>query len=383
MTKYTRQRLFEMMNRVTGMPLMESTDLPPGITNKDIITLDQFADGADVNEDTTDVKMQPADLRGMLDVKKTGVRDREQPYIHNKTVEIIDKNGKEIDQNWLRDQITQRPATLLGTNEKVGKTGILKISLPAYKGLFYDESDNTFKVVDTCPNAGTCKQYCYQQKGRSVMFDVAVISKSRILNFLLNHWKEFEYKMIDEIETARITNEKKGIDTIVRWHDSGDFLSDKYLELAMAIAAKTPKVLHYAYTKMVGFAKRATVPPNFVFRYSVDPESPETQLINKLKDKHAEVVPKQLFKGLLYSEKVQGKKGVKLIWHYNSPEAINELKAKIATFFEIDINTIITSDELVKMPEEGVNKWNVIVTPSDADTAAHRKDVLGVYLLIH
>lgn len=36
-----------------------------------------------------------------------------------------------------------------------------------------------------------------------------------------------------------------------------------------------------------------------------------------------------------------------------------------------------------KIPEEGNNKWNVIVTPSDADTAAHRKDVLGVYLLKH
>lgn len=383
MTKYNKQRLLEMMNRVGGMPVNESTDLPPGITNRDIITLDQFADGADVNEDTTGVKTEPADLRSMINVKKMGVRDREQPYIHNKTVEIIDKNGKEIDQEWLKNQITQRPATLLGTNEKVGKTGILKISLPAYKGLFYDESDNKFKVVDTCPNAGVCKQYCYQQKGRSVMFDVAVISKTRILNFLLNHWKEFEYKMIDEIETARIANERKGIDTIVRWHDSGDFLSEKYLDMAMAIAARTPKVLHYAYTKMVGFAKRANTPPNFIFRFSVDPNSPETQLINKLQDKHAEVVPKQLFKGLLYSEKVQGKKGVKLVWHYNGPEAINELKAKIATFFEIDVNSIKTFDEMMKIPEEGVNKWNVIVTPSDADTAAHRNDVLGVYLLIH
>lgn len=383
MTKYGKQRLLEMMNRVGGMPINESTDLPPGINNNDIETLEQFVDQPDISEDTTGVKMQPADLRSMINVKKMGVRDREQPYIHNKTVEIIDKNGKEIDQNWLRDQITQRPATLLGTNEKVGKTGILKISLPAYKGLFYDESDHKFKVVDTCPNAGVCKQYCYQQKGRSVMFDVAVISKSRILNFLLNHWKEFEYKMIDEIETTRIANERKGIDTIVRWHDSGDFLSDKYLDMAMVIAAKTPKVLHYAYTKMVGSAKRATVPPNFVFRFSVDPNSPETQLINKLQDKHAEVVPKQLFKGLLYSEKVQGKKGVKLIWHYNSPEAIMELKQKIATFFELDINTIKTSDEMMKIPEEGVNKWNIIITPSDPDTAAHRKDVLGVYLLIH
>jgi hypothetical protein len=38
---------------------------------------------------------------------------------------------------------------------------------------------------------------------------------------------------------------------------------------------------------------------------------------------------------------------------------------------------------MLKKPEQGKNLWNVIVTPSDADTAAHRQDVLGVYLLIH
>lgn len=387
MKKDTRQRLFEMMNRVGGMPVINETNtLPPGITNNDIITLDDFIDSNNIQEDTTGVQMQPADLQKIVSKRKSDApRDREDPYIHSKTIDIIDKNGDEINQEELKRIITQRPQTLLSSNEKVGKTGILKISLPAYKGLYYDEKDKQFKVVNTCPNAGECKIYCYQQKGRSVMYDNAAISKTRILNFLLNHWDAFKYKMIDEIETAKMINEKKGLKTIVRWHDSGDFISDKYVDLAMDIARETPDVLHYAYTKMVSSAKKANVPKNFIFRFSMDTGSPETSLIDKYVDKHTEVVPKELFKGLLHAEKeqIKGKKELKNVWHYNSKHDLDELKTRLAKHYGIDVNSIISFGEMLKTPEQGENKWNVIVTPSDPDTAAHRNDVLGVYLLIH
>ena len=60
------------------------------------------------------------------------------------------------------------------------------------------------------------------------------------------------------------------------------------------------------------------------------------------------------------------------------------LKNAMAAFYEIDVNTILSFEEMMGEDEnKGVNIWNVIVTPSDADTAAHRNDVLGVYLLIH
>lgn len=383
----SKRRLFEMMNRVGGMPLRENVDLlPPGFDNSDIETLEQFIDEPNVNEEDMGAQTKSADLRNIIDKRKSGgVRDREDPYIHNKTIEIVDKGGKEIDKQTLARRITQRPLNLLGTNEKVGKTGILKISLPTYKGLYYDEKDKEFKVVNTCPNAGECKVYCFQQKGRSVMFDVAVISKTRILNFLLNHWDEFKYKLIDEIETNKILNDKKGIKTIMRWHDSGDFISDKYIDLAMEIARRTPDVLHYAYTKMVSLGKNADVPDNFILRYSIDKGAPETNLINKTTDKHADVVPRQLFKDLMQRKKVavKGKKEGKNIYSFISKDALDELKTRLSNHYNIDKNTIITFNQITKIPEEGNNKWNVIVTPSDADTAAHRKDVLGVYLLIH
>jgi hypothetical protein len=191
--------------------------------------------------------------------------------------------------------------------------------------------------------------------------------------------------LIDEIETAKMLNEKKGIKTIMRWHDSGDFISDKYLALAMDIARRTPDVLHYAYTKMVSMVKKADVPKNFVFRFSVDSGAPETSQINKTTDKHADVVPRELFKDLMHKDKkmVKGKKEPVNIYQFNSKEALNEFKNRLAKHYSIDVNTILTFKEMMNTPEEGSNKWNVIVTPSDGDTAAHRSDVLGVYLLIH
>jgi hypothetical protein len=395
MTKYSKQRLFEMMSRVAGMPLNESVDVPPGFNDMDVETLQQFVGEPNVSEDTTGVTMQPADLRKIIDTRKTGVRDREQPYVHNNTIQIIDKAGNEIDKQWLKDEITQRPKSILGTNEKVGKTGILKISLPAYKGLFYDENitdlDKGFKIVNTCENAGDCKQYCFAQKGRAVIYDNAVISKTRILNFLLNHWHEFEYKVVDEIETARIANKKIGFTTIVRWHDSGDFLSTKYLDLAMAIAVKTPEVLHYAYTKMVSRVRGRNTPPNFVFRFSVDPNAPENSLIDKSKDLHAEVVPKQIWKDYMNVTSVpvlnkngqqaieKGKPKTKTVYNYTD---LDGLKNVMASFYTISANSILAFDQMPEV-EESTPHWNVITTPSDADTAAHRRDVLGVYLLIH
>lgn len=389
MNKDVRYRLFEMMNKVAGMPVISRTinenALPPGFSDSDVETLDDFISGNSIQEDDRGAETQSADIENIISKRRSDApRDREDPYIHNKTIEIVDKQGKVLDKERLASEITQRPLTLLNTNEKVGKTGILKISLPAYKGLYYDESTKEFKVVNTCPNAGDCKLYCFQQKGRSVMYDVAVLSKTRILNFLLNRWEEFRYKLIDEIEIAKSINNKKGITTIMRWHDSGDFISEKYLELAMEIARRTPEVTHYAYTKMVSYGKKANVPENFIFTYSIDAGAPETNLIDKTIDKHAEVVPRELFKDLIIGEKpLNSKKGIANIHRFISPEAKNELRKRMSVYFNLDVNSIISFNKMNKIPETNELKWNVIVLPSDADTAAHRKDVLGVYLLKH
>ena len=86
MVKDNRRRLFEMMGKVAGMSINETGTLPPGFKDSDITTLEDFVNSPCLSEDKTGVQMQPADLRQIIDKRKSGdARDREDPYIHNKT----------------------------------------------------------------------------------------------------------------------------------------------------------------------------------------------------------------------------------------------------------------------------------------------------------
>lgn len=414
MTKYNKERLFEMMNRVGGMSQIHESTLPPGFNDSDFMSLNDFVDEP-VNEDNfSGVQVDKMGLGDVITAREKGQYKGQTPYLHPKTIKkirVVDENGNDVSEEEFRKISTIEPKKLLGPNTKMGKTGLLKTSLPAYKGLFYDEKKpigERITIVNTCPNAGDCKTYCFQQKGGAVQYEAASLDKTRALNFLLNHWDRYRQKMLGEINTVYESNKNKGLETIIRWHDSGDFISEKYLDMIMQIARDTPNVQHYGYTKMVGLAKGADVPPNFMFRFSVDPGAPDTYLIDKFQDKHAEVVPKKIWKGFVYvqNEPIMTKKGVpamqtnrktgkmeiknKKVYHYNPNEnndpdnGLLGLKNAMAAFYEIDVNTILSSDEMMKEDEnKGVNIWNVIITPSDADTAAHRKDVLGVFLLIH
>lgn len=78
----------------------------------------------------------------------------------------------------------------------------------------------------------------------------------------------------------------------VRIHDSGDFFSEDYLRAWMSIAAQTPSVLFYAYTKEVALLKRVAAgmaPPNFLWCYSLGGR--QDHLIDKTRDYHADVFP--------------------------------------------------------------------------------------------
>ena len=415
MAKYNKERLFEMMNRVSGMPMIQESTLPPGFNDGDFMSLEDFVDHPEVNEDNlSGIQVDKMGLGDVISAREKGQYKGKTPYIHPQTIQkirVVDENGNDVSEEEFRKISTIEPKKLLGPNVKMGKTGLLKTSLPAYKGLFYDEKKpvgQRIRIVNTCPNAGVCKSYCFQQKGGAVQYEAASLDKTRALNFLLNHWDRYKQKMLDEINEAYAKNQKKGLRTIIRWHDSGDFISEKYLDMIMEIAGVTPNVQHYGYTKMVGMAKGADVPPNFMFRFSVDPEAPDTHLIDKLKDKYAEVVPKEIWKDFVFvqNEVVMTKGGVpamqtnrktgekeekkRKVYHYHPNEdndpnkGLLGLKNAMAAFYEIDINTILSFEEMMGEDEnKGVNIWNVIVTPSDADTAAHRNDVLGVYILIH
>ena len=67
-----------------------------------------------------------------------------------------------------------------------------------------------------------------------------------------------------------------------------------------------------------------------------------------------------------------------------SPEAWNEFKQSLAAKYKINPDSIITYDNMVKIPEGNVPKWNVVVFPAGhGDIGATRKDVVNQFLMFH
>ena len=379
-------KLKDVLNE--GIELQEN--LPPGFSANDFESMGEFTSGEESLKEEEDEKFLGATttdfpepelkqrLSKIADKDKDLNKDKyKYPYIHRSN--IIDDNGKPIEPDVLKKMIMVRPDKILKQNTKMMKSGkevkFYDISLPAFKGLIVDESTGEFKIVNTCPGAGACRVYCYAKKGGYVQWKAASLSSTRVLNFLLNDWEGFKAKTLAEINQYSKNGKKK---IILRWHDSGDFISPKYLQLAYDIAKETPNVTHYAYTKMVGMVSQSNKPDNFVFNYSQGAIAPEEKLIDKKIHKNSVVVPKQVFQDLI----TMGEDGK---WMPKSPADEARLKEKMALKYDIPKESILTYDEMMAIPEDPnrKDKFNILVGKGNGDNAATRRDVLGTYLFLH
>ena len=379
---------------------LSEENLPPGFSTNDFHSLSDFTKDAEntMSEAFDDIApgvasdFPKADVQSYIQKianrdKKDNVEKYKYPYVHRSN--IVDDAGNVVDSEVLKRLIMQRPERILKQNKKMGKSGgeaieFYDISLPALKGLVVDEATGEFKIVNTCPGAGACKVYCYARRGGYVQWKRSSLFQTRVLNFLLNDWQGWKSKLLSEIQAVAKKGAKRSVNkdgkkynVIIRWHDSGDFLSEKYLNVAFDVARATPDVLHYAYTKRVEMVAGAVKPDNFVFNFSAGAVAPEEKRINPKIHKHSVVVPKPMFSDLVHKNEEGG-------WDFNTPEDEDRLKEKMAMKYSIDRNSIITYAELMKTPQSNKEgQWNVIVKPGDGDDAASRKDVLGTYLLVH
>jgi hypothetical protein len=364
--------------------------LPPGFSQDDVDSLDDFykeSKPIKVKEDEVDdAEVTPVNVqKDIVDVKggkESGqeIATKKSKLLHNSLIKgIIDDNGKEIDLEKLKTILTQRPTALLGQNDKLKKGTVdrefFDLTLPSYQGLYFDEKANEFKIVKTCPSAGECKKFCYAAKGGFIQYPAASTSVAKTITYLMNDYEGFKRQVITEIKMAMKRLAKKNKKAIIRWHDSGDFFSEKYLMLAFEVAKATPETLHYAYTKQVPMVKKmaAHKPENFVFNYSLG--GLHDSEIDISKEKHARVVPRELFKDLPQEKTEEG-----IVF---PPESIAELKKRVSEKMKIDINTIITYPEMLEIPEGNEPKYNVLVWSGHGDVAATRKDVIGTLLLYH
>ena len=393
MTKYTRGRLLEMMNRVGGMPVLKEagingmSDLPPGISPNDFISLEDYNKevpcSTGVNENNPNdfgakMKYVP-DIQKLLNKKDSEITNKSQNYdtggrIHSGTLDDIRLDDNTFDIEELKTILKQIPTQeqFLRQNGKMGKSNFYNVTLPAFKGLIYNQKDDNFYVVSVCSKAGECTRDCYAQMGRYIMFDATVRLNTQKLNYLMNHWTEWKSRMITTIKAL-----SWGGGAVLRWHDSGDFISEKYLHMAFDIAKATPNDNHYAYSKEVSMIQSSEIPPNFEIKYSYGGK--EDKLINPTTDGHARIIPDELFKDLQPKETGTG-------WNF-TPQAIEILKDRIAKQYKVKRDILITNDEMMQIPydnkDKHVRRWIVINWSGNNDIPALRKDVLAVYNLKH
>ena len=351
---------------------------------------------------------------------KTGTKtkqDRFKPIIHGSNIKAITKDdgGEEWDLDDLAKQITTRPRAILGTNAKMAKSkkeGAITydLTLPALSGIVVDEDTGEFVEIITCPGAGECQNYCYARKGGYVMFPASSMSAAQALNFLVNHPTEY-MKMFDgEVKKAKALADKNGIKLLVRIHDAGDFFSKEYYNLVMGVKADNPGVTFYFYTKMGDIAS-ADQPDDVIGQFSPGAKSREVKAVQAARAagkhvKDAVTLPKDMFRDLFvtdakgkYVKDDQGRTQVK------SSEAWSEFQRKLAAEYNIDPESIITYDQMNKIPEPEPTgtkdqlqkdgtikqvpvypppKWNVVIFPAGhGDVGAARRDVSKQFLMFH
>ena len=348
--------------------------------------IDKYLNEIDWEKDFSDVQKEcisPEDLADYLNrvianaKKDFGKREKfspKKPFIHSKSKLF---KGTKVDIEDFANRITQKPNKLIGTNNKMLKSGLpneffYKTGVPAFRGIAYDIEKGKFYVINTCPGAGECRVICYALKGNYIRFPNSYDLMTRRLNYLLNFPEKYEEQLYTELKT--ICAKHKALKdyepkVILRWNDSGDFFTKKYVTIAERVIKRLQSegfnVIDDAYTKMADVAKSSKIGS---VAFSLGGSKKERSKIDPEKQKISDWVPTELFKGLDLAKL--------------SDKAI--LKQKVADYFNLPLKDIITYAELLRTPENPKKmKWHVLVTPDDGDDAAARKDVKTILLTQH
>jgi len=340
------------------------------------------------------------DMQDYLSRVKTGTKtkqDRFKPIIHGSNVKAITKDdgNEEWDLDDLARQITTRPRAILGSNAKMSKSkaeGAITydLTLPALSGIVVDEETGEFVEIVTCPGAGECQLYCYARKGGYVMFPASSMSAAQALNFLVNHPEDYMKMFDSEVKKTKGQADKHGIRLLVRIHDAGDFFSKDYYNLMMDVARNNQDVKFYFYTKMGELATDSSAPPNVVSQFSPGAKSREVKTVQVTRDagrhvKDAVTLPKDMFRELFVTD-AKGKyvKDEKGRTQVKSEAEWNQFKQKLADVYKLDPDTVITYDQMNRIPEGPKPKWNVVVFPAGhGDLGASRLDVSKQFLMFH
>jgi len=436
MVKDTKQRLFEMMNRVGKMPINES--------NVGYLSKEEFLNELALNEIDFDQEfsgtsancLNPAAIVKWLNEElerlrfnrgDAGKKRKEGDKIKSKPTDIImtqkniegliDSTG-DINIDMFIKNLGKEPTTVFDANKKMEKSDIgrpqvtVNTGLPALVGIVYDIDNEKFYSVTTCPGAGTCILGCYAREAFYRMSDSKVMKLTRRLNLLLNNPQRYEEKIYDEL-TGKIGKIPKDYQLVIRWNDAGDFFSDRYFQVARNITKKLLDadydVKSYAYTKRAEYVMQLDADDRFVVNFSTDAAKIEREKFaawsGSASAKQSHRVPAYKKEKVPYKYKKGTKTITTALWKKffitKGPHFVKDANGK-PTFAEggkeglkdyivqnfgeeynVDRNSLRYTWEL-PFKDEGGRKYNVIVlTAGDSDIAAQREDVRMSFLLEH
>lgn len=320
--------------------------------------------------------------------------DANTPMISGKNIPVSDGD---INIDAFIKEITQKPKQIFDRNPKMEKSDkggfqyTVNTGIPALRGILYDQDNNQFYTINTCPGAGSCAVSCYARKGFYILNDGKNLKYIQRLNLLMNNPEEYENIILDELEPEAFKiqrqsrKEGKDIKLIIRWNDAGDFFAKKYFDIALSVTNHLIKngynIESYAYTKMGDIANIAD--PNFIMNFSDDANKRETEKVDTSKTKVSKIVPKELFKDIFMKNGPHYVKDANGKATFKDEESKEKLKNLISVKYNLPFDSLVYTDELPREQDEPL-KYNVIVLPTgDSDVGAQRRDVWYSLLLQH
>lgn len=315
-------------------------------------------------------RLEASRVKKLSDYERTALMRKKlsQPIVHGDIAkdifEITSDNGAVIQRfniEKFKKLISQRPKVILRTNAKMKKSGnatnqaFYNTTLPAINGLCLNEQTNQLMIVNTCPGAGACKEICYARKGSYVQYKAVALNQTKTLNYIMNDFEGYVKQIKKELLAAKSKNKGKNI--VLRFNDSGDMISEKYMQMTVEIAKEMPDITFYAYTKSISVAKSLDFPDNYVMNYSM------------LGKEDKKISPEDKQSVIVEPEKVLQKVGenvdqyIKKIWRYTDNTVYDQIKSVIEKKYRIPKQNLMTLEEFKNSGSKLSPNLKVILLP--------------------
>jgi hypothetical protein len=337
-----------------------------------------------------------------LGVKRGYVRDK-----NNIPVDTVMAETAVLDVEKFKSLLVKEPSKIFDRNPKMEKGDkgrnqyTINTGLPAIKGIVFDEDDNEFMHINTCPGAGDCQLVCYARGGFYGMNNGKILKLMRRLNLLWNKPKRYYQKVMEELIAAassiqspkanwdfddfeNTSTRNEGPQLVIRWNDAGDFFSETYFKIAKSATLQLVKlgydVKSYAYTKQAKYIDLAG--DAMIMNFSKGSKPSELAKVDLEKVKYSDIVPSEVFKQVFVYKgaHIQVDNNDVPIFKQGGRELLKQLMSKE---YNIPMERLKYQDELPSKESEFF-QYDVIVLPKgDSDIGAQRNDVHKTFLLVH